>query len=181
MNSLLCKSESRSKSEGIIFPSLIDKEWLYVGHYIDINGNYILKVGTTNDLKRRRTEHTRNYKKSPNYTMPADGTFEYDFYIPLSKYNTLRYEDKNRALWQEQNIGEFVRNDRFFCETKPNFVEIRIKKTYIVQLAQKNRPFGRFFVHFTEKPADFAREGRFLAILYSFRRFFRKYLVIFTT
>ena len=134
MNSLLCKSESRSKSEGIIFPSLIDKEWLYVGHYIDINGNYILKVGTTNDLKRRRTEHTRNYKKSPNYTMPADGTFEYDFYIPLSKYNTLRYEDKNRALWQEQNIGEFVRNDRFFCETKPNFVEIRIKKTYIVQL-----------------------------------------------
>lgn len=135
MNSLLCKSESRSNGEGIFPSSLPNKEWLYVGHYIDINGNYMLKVGTTNDLKRRRTEHTRNYKKSPNYTMPPNGTFEYDFWLPLSKYNTLRYEDRNRALWQEQNIGEFVRNDRFFCETKPNFVEIRIKKTYIVQLA----------------------------------------------
>ena len=105
MNSLLCKSESRSDREGK-FPSHPSKEWLYVGHYIDINGNYILKVGTTNDLKRRQYEHTRNYKRSPNYPMPSEGTFEYDFYIPLSKYNTLRYEDKTRALWIEQNIGE---------------------------------------------------------------------------
>lgn len=133
MNSLSCRSESLNNREGN-FPSHPNKEWLYVGHYIDINGNYMLKVGTTNDLKRRRTEHTRNYKKSPNYTMPPNGTFEYDFWLPLSKYNTLRYEDRNRALWIEQNVGEFVRNDRFFCETKPNFVEIRIKKTYIVQL-----------------------------------------------
>ena len=40
------------------------KEYLYVGHYIDKNGFYILKIGTTNDLKRRAQEHTRNYKKS---------------------------------------------------------------------------------------------------------------------
>ena len=33
-----------------------NKEFLYVGHYIDTNGNFILKVGTTNDLKRRQTE-----------------------------------------------------------------------------------------------------------------------------
>ena len=25
----------------------MNKEYLYVGHYIDIDGNYILKVGTT--------------------------------------------------------------------------------------------------------------------------------------
>ena len=133
MNSLSYRSESRNDREGK-FPSHPSKEWLYVGHYIDINGNYILKVGTTNDLKRRQYEHTRNYKKSPNFTMPPNGSFEYDFWLPLSKYNTLRYEDRNRALWIEQNIGEFVRNDRFFCPIKPNFVEIRIKKTYIVQL-----------------------------------------------
>lgn len=135
MNSLSCRSESPNKDWGHLAPSLIGKEFLYVGHYIDVLGRYILKVGTTNDLKRRRTEHNRNYKKSPNYTMPENGTFEYDFWLPLSKYNTLRYEDKNRELWIEQNVGEFVRNDRFFCENKPDFVEIRIKKTYIVQLA----------------------------------------------
>ena len=112
----------------------MEKEFLYVGHYIDINGNYILKIGTTNDLNRRRAEHTRNYKRSPNFTMPADGAFEYDFNIPLSKYNTLRYEDRNRQAWIDENIGEFVRNDRFFCENKPEIVKITIKKTYIVQL-----------------------------------------------
>ena len=112
----------------------MEKEFLYVGHYTDINGNYILKIGTTNDLNRRRAEHTRNYKRSPNYTMPAGGAFEYDFNIPLSKYNTLRYEDRNRQAWIDENIGEFVRNDRFFCENKPEIVKITIKKTYIVQL-----------------------------------------------
>lgn len=110
----------------------MEKEFLYVGHYVDVLGRYMLKIGTTNDLARRRAEHTRNYKRSPNFTMPPDGAFEYDFTLPLSKYNTLRYEDKNRALWQEQNIGEFVRNDRFFCEIKPESVTICIRKEYIV-------------------------------------------------
>ena len=57
----------------------MEKEFLYVGHYVDMNGDYILKIGTTNDLDRRQKEHTRNYKRSPNYTMPEDGKFEYDF------------------------------------------------------------------------------------------------------
>lgn len=91
------------------------KEYLYVGHYIDEDGNYILKVGTTNNLERRRKEHTRNYKKSPNFTMPSDGTFVYDWWLPLSKYNTLRFEDKTREAWQAEGVGEFVRNDRFFA------------------------------------------------------------------
>ena len=56
----------------------MEKEFLYVGHYVDMNGDYILKIGTTNDLDRRQKEHTRNYKRSPNYTMPEDGKFEYD-------------------------------------------------------------------------------------------------------
>lgn len=112
----------------------MNKEFLYGGHYIDIYGNYIFKIGTTNNLERRRKEHNIHYKKSPNHTMPIDGSFEYDFSIPLSKYNTLRYEDKNRERLIEQNFGEFIRNDRFCCETKPEFVEIVIKKTYIMQL-----------------------------------------------
>ena len=113
----------------------MDKEFLYIGHYVDINNNYILKIGTTNDLKRRAKEHTRNYKLSPHYTMPAGATFVYDWSIPLSKYNTLRYEDRNRQAWQEANIGEFVRNDRFILSTIPPTVEIKIRKSYIIALA----------------------------------------------
>jgi len=111
-----------------------NKEFLYVGHYIDQQGNYILKVGTTNNLDRRRKEHGRNYKKSPEFTMPSDGTFEYDWYTPLSKYNTLRYEDKTREAWQKENIGKFVPNDRFVCQKKPRVVKVTIRKTYEIKL-----------------------------------------------
>lgn len=111
-----------------------EKEYLYVGHYVDCCGNYILKIGTTNNLERRRKEHTRNYKKSPAYTLNDDGEFEYDWHLKLSKYNTLRYEDRNREKWQELGIGEFVRNDRFYCEHKPEKVEITIRKTYEITL-----------------------------------------------
>ena len=111
-----------------------DKEFLYVGHYFDKNGNYILKIGTTNDLNRRQTEHTRNYRRAKTNTMAENTKFEYDFSIPLSKYNTIRYEDKNRHLWQEMGVGEFIRNDRFICQEKPTEVEITIRKTYKITL-----------------------------------------------
>lgn len=110
------------------------KEFLYVGHYVDVDGLFILKIGTTNDLQRRQQEHTRNYRRAKTHTMPDTAKFEYDWHLPLSKYNTIRYEDKNRTLWQEQGIGEFVRNDRFACATKPDFVEIAIRKTYQIAL-----------------------------------------------
>ena len=100
------------------------KEFLYVGHYIDQNGRYILKIGTTNNLDRRQKEHNRNY----------DSNFEYDWFLPLSKYNTIRYEDKNREMWQNANIGEFIRNDRFLLYNVPKQVEIKIRKTYTIPL-----------------------------------------------
>lgn len=112
----------------------MEKEFLYVGHYVDINGNYMLKIGTTNDLCRRQTEHTRNYRRAKVHTMPADSQFAYDWYLPLSKYNTLRYEDKNRQSWIDQEVGEFVRNDRFCCAEKPRSVCIKIRKEYEVML-----------------------------------------------
>ena len=55
-----------------------EKEFLYVGHYIDKDGNYILKIGTTNDLQRRAAEHTRNYHKAKEHKMPAGDKFQYD-------------------------------------------------------------------------------------------------------
>ena len=113
----------------------MNKEFLYVGYYIDVNGNYILKIGTTNDLQRRKTEHNRNYKKSPEHTMPKDGQFSYIWKLPLSKYNTIRYEDKNRQKWQDMEIGQYVRNDRFVLHKVPEQVEITIRKTYTIPLS----------------------------------------------
>ena len=109
-----------------------NKEFLYVGYYFDTENRFILKVGTTNDLNRRQKEHCIKYRKSPDYALPKDKTFEYLWCLPLSKYNTLRYEDKTKLKWIEKNIGKYVRNDRFYCESIPEIVEIAIKKTYYI-------------------------------------------------
>ena len=112
----------------------MEKEWLYVGHYVDTEGNYILKIGTTNDLCRRQSEHTRNYRRAVKYTLSADSQFCMDWYLPLSKYNTLRYEDKNRKWWQELGLGQFIRNDRFVFAVKPASVRVKIRREYEVLL-----------------------------------------------
>lgn len=111
------------------------KEFLYVGHYVDTKGRYILKIGTTNDLKRRAAEHTAHYREAKSFTMPQDEKFHYDWHLPLSKYNTLRYEDANRQRWQEMGIGQYIRNDRFLCGDNPGTVSIIIRKTYLVNLS----------------------------------------------
>ena len=86
-------------------------------------------------MKRRASEHNRNYHKSKEYTLPKDGNFQYDWYLPLSKYNTLRYEDKTRKKWQDLEIGKYIRNDRFYCQQKPQVVEVTIRKTYKIILS----------------------------------------------
>ena len=111
-----------------------NKELLYVGTYTDTDGNRILKIGTTNDLNRRRYEHNHNYKRAKTHTMPKDESFQYIWTHKLSKYNTLRYEDKNRKAWQEMGIGEFVRNDRFGIDKTLTEVEIKIRKVYKIAL-----------------------------------------------
>ena len=119
-----------------------NKEFLYVGHYYDEEGTYILKVGTTNDLERRRKEHCRNYRRTPNHPMPKENEFVYDWYIKLSKYNTLRYEDRTKEMWKALAFGEYLNNDRFVCAEKPPAVEIKIRKVYKIILEQ-----GIIFVH----------------------------------
>ena len=111
-----------------------DKEFLYVGHYTTLCGKYVLKVGTTNNLNRRQKEHNRAYSKTPHYPLAAGTEFEYDWYLPLSKYNTLRFEDKTKEVWKALGLGEYENNDRFVFEEKPTEVEVTIRKTYKISL-----------------------------------------------
>lgn len=110
------------------------KYYLYVGHYIAETGEYILKVGTTNDLKRRRIEHNYNYRRSSKYRMPRSEQFQYNWYLPLSKLNTLRYEEKTKAELDKAEIGARFSNDRYCCAEKPNKIVVTIKKSYEINL-----------------------------------------------
>lgn len=112
----------------------MEKEFLYVGCYTDTDGNFILKVGTTKDLERRRKEHTRNYHRAKNHTMPPEQMFEYLWSLALSKYNTFRYEDRTIQAWKEIDGFEYVRNDRFVCHSIPEVVQVKIKKIYEIPI-----------------------------------------------
>lgn len=110
------------------------KEFFYIGHYIDVFGRYILKPGTTNDLRRRRSEHNSDYKTSPSAQI-ADGTyFVYDWFIPLSKYNTRRIEDRVKDHYKEIGFGVYLDNDRFIFEEKPKSCFVTIRNTYEITL-----------------------------------------------
>lgn len=87
------------------------KEFLYFGGYIDTDGNPIFKIGTTNDLNRRKDEHNKAYAKTPNH--PRKTEFIYFTYIELSHCNTLRYESKFKNDMILSKVGEYVENDRF--------------------------------------------------------------------
>lgn len=110
------------------------KEFLYVGYYITTEKQIILKIGTTDDLTRRAYEHNHNYRKAKQYTMPKENKFHYLWTKPLSKYNTIRFEDLNRELWKNADIGEFIRNDRFLLDKLPKELCIKIRKVYTIPL-----------------------------------------------
>ena len=39
-----------------------------------------------------------------------------------------------KEKWIADEVGEYIRNDRFVCEQKPQAVEITIRKTYRIEL-----------------------------------------------
>lgn len=112
----------------------MSKEWIYIGYYFDVDGKFVLKIGTTNDLCRRQSEHTRNYRKAPKHRMADNDQFRMIWYRPLSKYSTIRYEDRNKEHWRSIGFGEFVRNDRFVFDSPPKQATIKIKKDWVVAI-----------------------------------------------
>ena len=110
--------------------------YVYVGHYTDIDGNYILKVGTTNNIRRRTCEHTAAYKEKKKYKMPKDGQFIMDWYRPVSYKNSINTENRTRQAWKNEGIGQFIPKDRFNCgATPPRQVKVKIRKEWTIDLS----------------------------------------------
>ena len=110
--------------------------YVYVGHYTDIDGNYILKVGTTNNIRRRTCEHTAAYKEKKKYQMPKDGKFVMDWYRPVSYKNSINTENRTRQAWKNEGIGQFIPKDRFNCGASPaRQVKVKIRKEWTIDLS----------------------------------------------
>ena len=93
----------------------------------------IVKLGKSNDVDRRNTEHTKHGNKFIKGKTPT-----VLLSIPVSKYTAERYEDKNREIWD--NLDGFTRafhcKDTFLVDTRiVSEVSLTIKKTYTANIA----------------------------------------------
>lgn len=113
------------------------KEFFYLGFYLDMKGNVLLKYGTTCELPRRRREHRKANLALKNYPACAEQPFEYVWSIQLSKANTLKLEHDFREQAKELGFYKCIQNDRIVLEKElPEFVRIKIKKEYIIPFKQ---------------------------------------------
>lgn len=113
------------------------KEFLYFGYYISTEGEFVFKVGTTNDLNRRKAEHTKSYhneKIASSPRLPKDKEFEYITYIPLSHANAERHEKRFIEWMIASELGEYIRNDRFILRTVPDALYYTIRNEYTIPL-----------------------------------------------
>ena len=83
------------------------------------------KIGTSNDVLRRMIEHA-GYYGEPIYILWVSPL--------LSKYTTLRIEDRQKDEWIASMPWEYLENDRFIIPDGVDEVGIRIRKTYVVAL-----------------------------------------------
>ena len=114
-----------------------EKEFFYLGFYIDRENNFLLKYGTTCELPRRRREHRKDNPKLKNYPASEEFPFEYVWHIPLSKANTLKLENDFREQAKELGFYKHIQNDRIVLEKElPEFIKIKIKKEYTIPYRQ---------------------------------------------
>jgi len=94
-----------------------EKGYLY---FIRI-GQDVYKIGTACDVLRRMIQHCKYY--------------ENEIYIlwispPLSKYTTLRIEERTKKIWKTFEGWEYKNNDRFIIPDNVKELTIKIKKDY---------------------------------------------------
>ena len=87
--------------------------------------NRKFKIGTSNDVLRRMVEHATSYKE-PIYVLWVSPL--------LSKYTTLRIEDRQKQEWIDGKPWDYIKNDRFIIPKGVDRVGIRIRKIYEVAL-----------------------------------------------
>lgn len=99
-----------------------EKGYIYL---ITIGKKIYPKIGTSCDIMRRMTEHCKYYQE-PIYIQwisPA-----------LSKYTTLRIEQRMKKIWKIFDEWEYIKNDRFIIPEDVEKITIKIKKEYEVIL-----------------------------------------------
>lgn len=89
------------------------------------NGETIIKIGTTNNMKRRLYEHLGQYKTNISVLWISP---EY------SKYTTLKVEDDNKKVYKKRKNWRYIRNDRFAIPKSVTEVIVTVRKEYRIKI-----------------------------------------------
>ena len=84
----------------------------------------LYKIGTTNNIRRRMTQHESYYKKSVTVLWVSK---------PYSKYTTLRVEDYTIQKWKQKDGFQYVRNDRFIIDPSIHKVSVKVRKEWEIE------------------------------------------------
>lgn len=119
--------ENRNNSRKIFFNyPLPTKSGNYI-YFLRIGGkdSDLYKIGTTNRPLERLQEHLRYYKTD----------LEVLWFSPaISKYTSLRIEDRQKSYWIDLGEWDYINNDRFIIPSSVEEIIIQIKKEYKVKL-----------------------------------------------
>lgn len=89
------------------------------------NGETIIKIGTTNNMKRRLYEHLGQYKANISVLWISP---EY------SKYTTLKVEDDNKKMYKKRKNWRYIRNDRFAIPENTTEIVVTVRKEYRIKI-----------------------------------------------
>lgn len=99
-----------------------ERVYLIVLHH---KGKTVIKIGTTNDIRRRLYEHMGYYKVDITVCWVSP---------KFSKYTTLRVEDMNKAIYKTIPFWEWIKKDRFIIPDDTPSVIVKVKKDYHIPI-----------------------------------------------
>lgn len=88
-------------------------------------GKRIVKIGTTNNIKRRMSQELRQYKQNITilWVSPA-----------YTKYTTLRVEDKMKNVWKSYSDWRYIPNDRFEVPEDITGFTITVRRDWPIEI-----------------------------------------------
>ena len=83
----------------------------------------LYKIGTTNNIQRRMSQHRRYYEKPVTVLWVSN---------PYSKYTALRVEERTINQWKETEGFYYIRNDRFIIDPSIRRVSVKVRKEWVI-------------------------------------------------
>lgn len=101
-------------------------EFLYfiqIGEVRD--GLRLVKIGTTNNVRRRMGEELRQYDENITVLWVSP---------PYAKYTTRRIEDMMKEDWRKREGFVYIPNDRFLIPASVKTIDITVRNTFTITI-----------------------------------------------